>query len=76
MTTNQRLVVSSFERNAKTASTESLRDHALEQLKAYLDRLAERRRYDRPSPFSRFVARLENAGREALPPSGPPLENG
>jgi hypothetical protein len=61
MTANQRLVVSSFELNAATARTEGLRDHAMEQLKAYLDRLSERRRYDRPSPFSRFVARLENA---------------
>jgi len=59
MTPNQRLVVSSFELNAATARTEGLRDHALEQLKAYLDRLTKRRRYDRPSPFSRFVAKLE-----------------
>lgn len=59
MTANQRLVVSIFELNAATARTEGLRDHAMEQLKAYLDRLAERR-YDRPSPFSRFVGRLEN----------------
>jgi len=65
MTTNQRLVVSTFELNATTSRTEGLRQHAMEQLKAYLDRLAERRRYDRPSPFSRFVARLENADVEA-----------
>ena len=65
MTPNQRLVVASFELNVATATTQGLRDHAAEQLSAFRERVAMKLRRDRPSPFARFVEKLENASSAA-----------
>jgi hypothetical protein len=60
MTANQRLILDSFELNVATATTQGLRDHATEQLAAFRERVAVKLRRDRPSPFARFVEKLEN----------------
>lgn len=62
MTPTQSTIVACLRMNAETGPTRGIRENATEQLHAYLDRLAERRRYDRPSPFSRFVEKLETGG--------------
>jgi uncharacterized damage-inducible protein DinB len=59
MTANQRLIADAFQQNAETASTDTLRQHAREQLAEFLQRVARRNRKERPSPFSRFVDALE-----------------
>lgn len=63
MTAQQQLIAGLLQTNAGKARTKAAAKSATEELHAYLDRLKERRRYDRPSPFSRFVEKLENAKR-------------
>jgi NAD-dependent SIR2 family protein deacetylase len=60
MTANQRLIADAFRLNAETASTETLRQHAREQLAEFMHRVERGKREDKPSPFSRFVNALEN----------------
>jgi len=60
MTSNQRMICEAFRLNAKTASTETLRRHAREQLAEFMRRVERAKIPLFPSPFSRFVDALEN----------------
>jgi hypothetical protein len=62
MTTQQQTIATCLRMNAATGHTEGIRDNATEQLESFLAGLARRNRKDRPSPFSRFVGRLESSG--------------
>lgn len=61
MTPNQRMICETFRLNAKTASTVTLQQHAREQLAEFMQRVERAKIPVFPSPFSRFVERLENA---------------
>jgi hypothetical protein len=62
MTAQQQTIATCLRMNAATGRTEGIRENATEQLDSFLAGLARRNRKDRPSPFSRFVGRLESSG--------------
>jgi hypothetical protein len=62
MTAQQQTIATCLRMNAATGRTEGIRENATEQLESFLAGLARRNRKDRPSPFSRFVNRLESSG--------------
>jgi hypothetical protein len=59
MTAQQQTIATCLRMNAATGRTEGIRENATEQLESFLAGLA---RKDLPSPFSRFVGRLESSG--------------
>lgn len=62
MTAQQQTIATCLGMNAATGRTDGIRENATEQLESFLAGLARRNRKDRPSPFSRFVGRLESSG--------------
>jgi hypothetical protein len=59
MTVQQQTIVTCLRMNAATGRTEGIRENATEQLESFLAGLARKNRKDRPSPFSRFLGRLD-----------------